>query len=170
MNEHQHIVNNPMRPVLTQFLRSIFQLDISLKMWREEISTKYRVKPPSTWTPIGGGFTRYFKSIFQVDIPRTYQPYLPQHRSTSSLSLSLSLSTMAAFGRVGRSLRAPSSDGPLLCQPQRCQWCVWLDGQGRVEDSTKQETRTTVDIVCYYLLLLLSWVILLPNMNMYYND
>ena len=42
-------------------------------MWREEISTKYRLKPPSTSTLFWGGFSqyssRYFRSIFRTSLP-----------------------------------------------------------------------------------------------------
>ena len=46
-------------------------------MWREEISTKYRLKPPSTWTPFGGGVYSIFQVDILLDIMRTYQLYLP---------------------------------------------------------------------------------------------
>ena len=60
----------------------------------------------STKTPLHvdtffGGFYSIFYSIFQVDIPRTYQPYLPQHRSTSSID-----PLHHGGGRQGRALPA----------------------------------------------------------------
>ena len=138
----------------------------------DQISTKTPLHVDTFW----GGVYSIFQVDISVDIPRTYQPYVPQLRSTSFIASIYcdSLSLHHGGVRQGRALPAgtlqrwaiaPSTATlSLICVASR-------SGLGRRQyaPETRDENHLRISSsICYYYYYYLLWrVIIITNMNNY---